>query len=292
MPNLIVLLTLPFIGIYNISIQAAMSSHLAKMKLSSETGIIKGAEPIFVKGKNSKAILMIHGYIGSPTDYGRLPKILHALGYTISVPLLPGHGRDPREFSKVTSQELIDFVNAEYEKLEQTHDEVIVIGFSMGGALATLLANQHAFKRLVLLAPYYEIAHQWYYLLPAETYSNTFAPYVPYVYRPKLFKQINDRTSIDKIIDYDFISTKGSQAVIELGKEARKSAKNIKARTLVIHSWKDKATDYKTSKEIAGELDSLEKFISLEKSNHMILWDYESEIVENEILNFLEDHHE
>lgn len=292
MPNLIVILTLPFIGIYNTSIQTILPSHLAKMKLSSETGIIKGAEPVFLKGKNSKAILMIHGYIGSPTDYGRLPEMLHKLGYTASVPLLPGHGRDPREFSKITSQELIDFVSAEYKKLEQNHDEVIVIGFSLGGALATLLANQHPFKRLVLLAPYYEIAHQWYYIFSAETYSNTFSPYVPYVYRPKLFKQINDRTSIDKIIDYDFISTKGSQAVIELGKEARNSAKNIKARTLVIHSRKDKATDYKVSKEIVGKLNLLEKFVSLERSNHMILWDYESELVEKEIIQFLEARHD
>ncbi len=63
MPNLIVILILPLIGIYNLSIQAAMSSHLKKMKLSPETGIIKGAESIFLKGKKSKAVLMIHGYI-------------------------------------------------------------------------------------------------------------------------------------------------------------------------------------------------------------------------------------
>lgn len=290
MLNVFVILAMPLVGIYNISVQGAMQSHLSRIQISSVAGIRKGAEPIYLKGTNSKAVLMIHGYIGSPTDYGRLPELVHQLGYTVSVPLLPGHGRDPREFSKTTAQELIDFTNAEYERLAKTHNEVIVIGFSMGGALATLLANQYSIKRLILLAPYYEIAHQWYYLLPAETYTDAFSPYVPYVYRPKLFKQINDRSSIDKIIDYDFISTRGSKAVIELGKRARTSAKNIKAQTLIIHSRKDKATDYRISKEIAKNLNSLEKFVTLEKSNHMILWDYDARLVEKEILSFIDNH--
>lgn len=292
MINIAVILTLPLIAVYNLSVQAAMSSNLSKLQISPETGIMKGAEPVYLKGSNSKAVLMIHGYIGSPTDYGRLPELVNRLGYTVAVPLLPGHGRDPREFSKISAQELIDYVDAEYLKLAKTHDEVIVIGFSMGGALATLLESKYQFKQLVLLAPYYEIAHQWYYLLPAETYADAFTPHVPYLYRPKSFKQVNDRRFLDKIIAYDYISTKGSQAAIELGKRAHPSAKNIKARTLIIHSKKDKATSYRAAKEMAGSLNSLDKFVSLEKSNHMILWDYESELVEKEILNFLGDDYE
>lgn len=291
MVNLAVILTFPLIAIYNLSIHGAMSSHVSKMQISPETGIMKGAEPVYLKGNNSKAVLMIHGYIGSPTDYGRLPELVNRLGYTVSVPLLPGHGRDPHEFSKISSRELIDYVEAEYSKLAKTHDEVIVIGFSMGGALVTLLENKYQFKQLVLLAPYYEIAHQWYYLFSAETYANTFTPYVPYLYRPKSFKQVNDRRFLDKIIAYDYISTKGSRAAIELGKMAHGSAKNIKAETLIIHSKKDKATSYKAAKEMAKSMNALEKFVSLEKSNHMILWDYESELVEKEVLNFLGDSH-
>lgn len=292
MINIAVILTLPLIAVYNLSVQAAMSSHLSKLQISPETGIMKGAEPVYLKGSNSKAVLMIHGYIGSPTDYGRLPELVNRLGYTVSVPLLPGHGRDPREFSKISAQELIDYVDAEYLKLVKTHDEVIVIGFSMGGALATLLENKYQFKQLVLLAPYYEIAHQWYYLLPAETYADFFTPHVPYLYRPKSFKQVNDRRFLDKIIAYDYISTKGSQAAIELGRRAHPFAKNIKARTLIIHSKKDKATSYRAAKEMADCLNSLDKFVSLEKSNHMILWDYESKLVEKEILKFLGDPYE
>lgn len=287
MIKFIVILTMPLISFYNIAIQSTMSSYIAKMNLSPDARILRGAESVFVKGSNSKAVLMIHGYIGAPTDYGRLSQLLSRLGYTVSVPLLPGHGRDPRSFSEITSAELIKFVSAEYERLKQSHEEVIVIGFSMGGALATILENQYSFYTLILLAPYYEIAHQWYYVLPAEFYNNIFSPYVPYVYRPKMFKQINDRTSLDKIIAYDYISTKGSQHAIELGKQAKQLAPYIKARTLIIHSKKDKATDYKTVKRISDSIAGLEKFVSLEKSNHLILWDYESRLVEDEIIQFL-----
>jgi esterase/lipase len=55
----------------------------------------------------------------------------------------------------------------------------------------------------------------------------------------------------------------------------------------MIQSKKDKATDYKTSKKIAAELKGLEKLVSLENSNHMILWDYDAKQVEDEIIKFI-----
>jgi carboxylesterase len=256
------------------------------MKLNPETGIQEGAEPLFLKGKNSKAVLLLHGYIGSPTDFGFLPGKLHEKGYTVSIPLLPGHGRDPRTFSKTTAEEMLNFTKAEYEKLKQTHEEVIVIGFSMGGALATLLTKQYSIGKLILLAPYYEIAHQWYYIFPTEVYSRAFTPYIPYLYRPRSFKQINDRTFLHKIIDYDFISTRGSEAAIELSRQAKAAAPEIKSKTLVIHSKKDKATSYQAAKQLSEKMMNA-KFISLQKSNHMLLWDYEREVVEKEIFEFL-----
>lgn len=287
MLNLLVILALPVIGIYNLSVHAAMSSHISRLKLDSKTGIMKGAEPVYIPGKNRKAILLIHGYIGSPTDYGRLPQLLAAEGCTISVPLLPGHGRNPREFSKTTPQELMDFVSAEYEKLAASHDEVTVVGFSMGGALATLVAEKYAVENLVLLAPYFAIPHQWYYGFTAEDYSKQLTPFMGYFYRPRRFKQVNDHSRIAEMVDYNFVSTQGSKAAIELGNKARQAGPSLKSRTLLIHSRRDKATDYRVSKEISGKMTRLEKFVTLEKSNHMILWDYDFREVENEILNFV-----
>jgi esterase/lipase len=56
---------------------------------------------------------------------------------------------------------------------------------------------------------------------------------------------------------------------------------------LVIHSQKDLITDYRAAREVIEKIEAPIRFVSLERSNHLILWDYESELVEREILQFL-----
>ena len=90
--------------IYNQVISYCMRKSYKNTKRDPETGTIRGAEPIYLPGTNRRAALLLHGFIGSPTDFGRLPKLLNEAGYAVSVPLLPGHGTDPRDFSKVTTE--------------------------------------------------------------------------------------------------------------------------------------------------------------------------------------------
>ena len=55
------------------------------------------AFPFFRKG-GDKAVLIIHGYLGSPYDVKYLAEKLSQNGYTVSVPLLPGHGTCKEDF--------------------------------------------------------------------------------------------------------------------------------------------------------------------------------------------------
>ena len=54
--------------------------------------IIEGAESFLLEGKNNKAVLLLHGYTGAPSEMRPLGDYLHALGYTVSCVRLPGHG--------------------------------------------------------------------------------------------------------------------------------------------------------------------------------------------------------
>ena len=46
--------------------------------------IIEGAESFLLEGKNNKAVLLLHGYTGAPSEMRPLGDYLHALGYTVS----------------------------------------------------------------------------------------------------------------------------------------------------------------------------------------------------------------
>ena len=99
---------------------------------------------------------------------------------------------------------------------------------------------------------------------------------------------MNNRSAIPHIIDYDFVPTKAARTAFEIARLARKAHARLSAKTLLIHSKADRATDYQATVLFADKLDPKKtSVVLLEKSNHLILWDYEREKVEETILNFL-----
>lgn len=276
------------IAVYNSCVSWAMKKAAARSKRNPATGILHGAEPMFLQGSNGKACLLIHGFIGSPTDFGRLPEMLHKMGYTVSVPLLPGHGTDPEDFSKTTPEQLLSAVQENYEALKKNHSQVVLVGLSLGAALSLVIAAKLKVDALVLLAPYLKIKHQWFYLLPTEWYHAILSPFIPYVYRLSYFKQVFRREALSGIVDYDFVSTRGVTTTLKIGQMAQNAAENLKAQTLIVHSKKDRATDYQASLQLSQKIQGRVSLVTLENSNHIILWDYEAEAVENEIINFVE----
>ena len=273
---------------YNAWISWQMSKSTGSIKKDSVTGIMKGAEPLLLNGNNGAACLLIHGFIGSPTDFVRLPSLLHKAGFTVSVPLLPGHGTDPRDFAKTTPEDLIQVVQSAHERLKRNHSRVILIGLSMGGALSLIATQSLAIDQLILLAPYLKVKHFWYYLLPVEWHHQLLSPFIPYVYRLSCFKQVYKRDGISQIVDYSYIPLSGVKTTFEIGRRAS-AVSNITAPTLIIHSKKDKATDYNASSQFIHKSKNPNfRFVTLEKSNHLILWDYEAEQVEKEILDFIQ----
>lgn len=287
---LVVILTLFLaVYVYNHFTYRALHSYVSKKEKDANSGVFKGAEPVFLKGSNGRAVLLIHGFIGSPAEFGRLPKLLHEKGFTVSAPLLPGHGTDPRHFSGTKPAELEAFVLGEYTKLKESFSDVTLVGFSMGGALSILTARKVKVDRLVLLAPYIRIAHQWYYIFPVEFYNALFMNFIPYTYRPAHFKQINKKEAIGLIVDYDYLPLKGADTAIKLSNKASKEAAKLELPTLIIHGAQDRATDKRQSLRLVRELKKKNVclFVALPNTNHMVMLDHDAQAAEEAILGFL-----
>jgi carboxylesterase len=99
--------------------------------------------------------LALHGFGDTPQTVRYLAEALAVRGWLVRAPLLPGHGRTIAEFSRSDSAQWLAAVRSEYAALRSEHEHTVIIGVSMGGALATILAAESPeVPALVLIAPY------------------------------------------------------------------------------------------------------------------------------------------
>ena len=99
-------------------------------------------------------LVFIHGMWSTPATFDRLRARLGAEGYVTHAPCLPWHDRDvtlapPAELGRVTVEGYVRFLVAEIEKLPEPP---VIIGHSMGGMLAQIVAARLSHAGLVLLS--------------------------------------------------------------------------------------------------------------------------------------------
>lgn len=97
-------------------------------------------------------ILIIHGFTGGPFEVAPFRRFLGSrTNWKVVVPVLPGHELD-RGVRKASAESWVMAAELELRKLQKEVDEVIVVGFSMGGLIAMYLAMRYPLKKLVLLS--------------------------------------------------------------------------------------------------------------------------------------------
>lgn len=100
-------------------------------------------------------VLALHGFMGTPAELRALARSLAALGAAVSAPLLPGFGTGVSQLAQVTARDWLMCALKRWQELRRcSSGEAILLGFSMGAAIALQLAVLAPPDRLVLLAPF------------------------------------------------------------------------------------------------------------------------------------------
>jgi carboxylesterase len=135
-------------------------AHVRRFRFDAQ-GIVQGAAGFTLHAsdddsRSRRAVLLLHGFNDTAQSMAYLAARLRARGYTVRVPLLPGHGRDLATMARESrAMRWHEAVLAEYDALRREYDSVMVVGQSMGGALSLVLATERPeLPALVLLAPY------------------------------------------------------------------------------------------------------------------------------------------
>ena len=185
---------------------------------------------IFSK-KKRKAIVCIHGFgKRGPKEFDILRPFLEKNGY-----------KCPRDVI-VTG---FDKAEACINQIQSEYDEIILIGFSMGGIIASYLANKAKVTKLILLAPAYE-----------------------YI-------------SLDNVIGYIFkksdpneISSSFKDAFRDLVDNCKNSISDISIDTLIIHCEDDEVINISSSDKPFKKLKTNKKLmIKISEGQHRMLDD-------------------
>jgi carboxylesterase len=100
-------------------------------------------------------VLLLHGFCGTTATLEGIGDALDAAGFFVTSPLLPGHGTSPEECNETTFADWLDSAQSTFERLKAHCDAVGVVGYSMGGALATAVtAKKVGVEALVLINPF------------------------------------------------------------------------------------------------------------------------------------------
>jgi len=113
-------------------------------------------QPYFQNG-GPKAAVLVHGFPGTPAEVRPLADALHDQGWTVAAPLLPGFGPQISELFTRHKEEWVTAVQTTLTNLQANHETVLLLGYSMGGAVALNVAAQTPPDGLALLAPFWQI---------------------------------------------------------------------------------------------------------------------------------------
>ncbi len=104
--------------------------------------ILAGAAPFSARG-GPIGVVVLHGFTGSPQSMRPLAQEFATAGFSVELPLLPGHGTSVEDMVPTRWPDWSTAADATYAELAGRCDCVFVAGLSMGGSLAIWLAERH-----------------------------------------------------------------------------------------------------------------------------------------------------
>lgn len=122
-------------------------------------------------GDGKKRALLLHGFPGTPAELRAVAEFLVTLGFQVRVPLLPGFGMGISELGRTRWGRWVEAAESAWDDLKQGSDSAVLLGFSMGGAVALNAAAHARPDQLVLIAPFWRMSDARARLLPLLRYA-------------------------------------------------------------------------------------------------------------------------
>lgn len=236
-------------------------------------------DAFFLEGGKT-GIFLSHGYSATTAEVRLVAEKLHAAGYTVGAPLLPGHGTKPEDLNQVKWQDWVRAGESELEKLFGGCEQVWVAGESMGGVLALYLASKYPqVVGVILFAPAIRLTMNFVDKVQLQL-GSYFISEMP-------------RESLDGSTlwqGYPCIPLKGAVQLLRFQGATLKELSKITQPTIVFQGRNDLTVAPEAGEMILDGISSRVKaHYWMENSSHAIVLDKEYEEVANISLQFIEE---
>jgi carboxylesterase len=223
-------------------------------------------------------ILLVHGFTATTAEIRPLAKALHAKGYTVSGPVLPGHNTYPEDINNFTWRDWVALVEQAYQELANRCERVFVGGESTGGLLALYLGAEHPeISGLLTYAPALKLTIS----RTDQIKLRLIAPFVPYLPKGGEDDDLPWR-------GYTVNPLKGVIQLLKFQKQVFQRLSQIRRPVLVVQGRLDTTVDDCVPKMIADNISSVIKEIHwMEKSGHCVAIDCEFDQVAEITLRFI-----
>jgi len=258
----------------------------ARFPLRSD-GIIAGAEPRTYGGHTGHAILLLHGYNDSPASLDGVARALNEAGWTVRLPLLPGHGRSLPAHDTWTADEVLAQARDEYAQLRATHTTVVVGGLSMGAAVAAWIASETDAEGLVLFAPMLFVPRHMQVAVSTARLWVLLTKYIAGGGR----RSIKDPEAGKRSIAYGCSTRRSLEALDHIAKGITVRLGFIRVPTLVIQSEDDNRLPHDQSVHAFARIGAKDKTIIWTKgAGHVLTVDYGWQDVAARTVDWLSAH--
>ncbi len=213
-------------------------------------------------------VLLCHGFTATTAEVRQLARALHEQNFTVSGPLLSGHGSHPADLNRVSWRDWLACAEAAYRALAENCSRVVVGGESMGGLLALMLASRHPeIAAVMAFAPALRLTTPRLNLMLLPL----IAPFHPY--------------QVKKVLDgnpywqgYPVNPTRGVLQLLHLQKQVYRRLPQIRQPLLIIQGRLDETVHASTPQFIASRVNSKVKEVHwLDRSAHVVILDQEWE---------------
>ncbi|MGX7826886.1 alpha/beta hydrolase [Actinokineospora sp. 24-640] len=230
---------------------------------------IAGAEPFAHDGSTEIGVLLSHGFTGSPFSMRPWADHLVAEGFSVRLPLLPGHGTRWQDMNRTTWPQWYGAVDAAFDELRSRCAAVFVFGLSMGGALCLRLAQVHGpdVAGLVLVNPSVMSLRKEIGLLPAlSRIVPSVAPISDDIAKPGVTEHAYPRTPLRALA-----------SLTKLWATVRADLPAVTQPLLLLHSAVDNVVEPENSKVVlAGVSSSDVTEVVLADSRHVATLDHDA----------------
>ena len=237
---------------------------------SAPYDVMPGAEPFAFPGGDGPdgrtGVLLVHGFTGNPMSMRPWGEHLAAEGFAVRCPLLPGHGTHWQDCNASTHDQWTASVEKAFDSLATECDRVFVAGLSMGGTLATRLAELRPKEvaGLVLVNPALLTQRLDAKLLPLiAKLTGSWAPIASDIKKPGVTE-----------LAYPKLPTRAMMQLRQLWAATRADLGRVTAPVIVFHSVEDHVVEPVNSTILldgVGSTDTTE--VLLENSYHVATLD-------------------